>query len=194
MADPLTALMYAVQVMNFLRMLIIRVLRGREDSILDSAATHFEPSDESGHQSPSQSCPGDTIAISQGADQAVPEFFAEPPVLEAHSDCTEGARLSVGDVFSISSFKKLLPNGYGALPNAHEDKEAVAGDDLEAEEVLPQTEKNKTDQSNGSKLKKETNKLNNQNSSVFQVLAPVEKRLSNLSCINSWTERIEAWR
>lgn len=194
MADPLTALMYAVQVMNFLRMLIVRTLRGREDSILDSAATHLEPSDESGHQSPSQPCLGNTVTVFQVAEQAMPEFFAEPPVLETYSDFNEGAQFSDGDVFSLSHVKKLLPDGYGALLNAYEDKEAVAGDDLKAE-VLFHTEKNRSDQTNDSDLKKETDKLNNQNS-VFQVLAPlpIEKRLSNLSCINSWTERIEAWR
>lgn len=194
MADPLTALMYAVQVMNFLRMLILRTLRGREDSILDSAATHLEPPDESGHQSPSQPCLGNTLTVFQVAEQTVPEFFAEPPVLETYSDCNEGPHFSDGDVFSLSHVKKLLPNRYGVLLNAHEDKEAVAGNDLKTEVVI-QTDKNMTDLSNVPNLKKETNKLNNQNP-VFQVLAPVpvEKRLSNLSCINSWSERIEAWR
>ncbi|XP_038902710.1 rho GTPase-activating protein 1 [Benincasa hispida] len=194
MADPLTALMYAVQVMNFLRMLILRTLRGREDSILDSAATHLEPPDESGHQSPSQPCLGNTGTVFQVAEQTVPEFFAEPPVLEMYSDCIEGPDFSDGDVFSLSHVKKLLPNRYGDFLNAHEDKEAVAGNDMNAEVVI-QTDKNRTDLSNVQNLKKETNKLNNQNS-VFQVLAPVpvEKRLGNLSCINSWTERIEAWR
>lgn len=187
MADPLNALMYAVQVMNFLRMLIVRTLRGREDSILDSAATRLEPSDESGHQSPSQPCLGNTVTVFQASEQDVPDFLSAPPVLEAYSDGDEGAQLS--------HVKKLLLNGYGAFLNAHEDKETVEGNDLKAEEVVCHTEKNKTDQTNDSELKRETNKLNNQDS-VFRILAPVpvEKRLSNLSCINSWTERIEAWR
>ncbi|XP_022995074.1 rho GTPase-activating protein 1-like [Cucurbita maxima] len=187
MADPLNALMYAVQVMNFLRMLIVRTLRGREDSILDSAATRLEPSDESGHQSPSQPYLGNTVTVFQASEQDVPDFLSAPPVIEAYSDCNEGAQLS--------HVKKLLLNGYGDFLNAHEDKETVEGNDLKAEEVLCHTEKNKTDQTNDSALKRETNKLNNQNS-VFRILAPVpvEKRLSNLSCINSWTERIEAWR
>lgn len=49
MADPLTALMFAVQVMNFLKTLIERVLREREDSIVETAlAQGSEHSDESG--------------------------------------------------------------------------------------------------------------------------------------------------
>lgn len=36
MADPLTALMYAVQVMNFLKTLVVKTLREREESIVKS--------------------------------------------------------------------------------------------------------------------------------------------------------------
>ncbi|KAL8140926.1 hypothetical protein V2J09_006947 [Rumex salicifolius] len=55
MVDPLTALMYAVRVMNFLKTLIMKTLRKREDSQLNLVPTScVEPSDESGHQSPSQ--------------------------------------------------------------------------------------------------------------------------------------------
>ncbi|XP_030521182.1 rho GTPase-activating protein 1 [Rhodamnia argentea] len=53
MGDPLTALMYAVQVMNFLKTLIARMLREREDAIFKSPPTsHTEPPDDNGHQSP----------------------------------------------------------------------------------------------------------------------------------------------
>lgn len=56
MDDPLTALMYAVQVMNFLKMLIEKTLRERQDSVVEQAhVCPLEPSDESGNQSPSQS-------------------------------------------------------------------------------------------------------------------------------------------
>ncbi|CAH8362444.1 unnamed protein product [Eruca vesicaria subsp. sativa] len=67
MDDPLTALMYAVQVMNFLKMLIEKTLRERQDSVVEQ--THvcpLEPSDESsGHQSPSQSLAFDTTELSE---------------------------------------------------------------------------------------------------------------------------------
>ncbi|XP_065856692.1 rho GTPase-activating protein 4-like [Euphorbia lathyris] len=52
MSDPLTALMYAVQVMNFLKTLIVRTLREREESVIEPAPiSHLEPSDENGNQS-----------------------------------------------------------------------------------------------------------------------------------------------
>jgi hypothetical protein len=53
MADPLTALMYVVQVMNFLKMLIQRTLKNREESSLeDVLLPQKDPSDENGHQKP----------------------------------------------------------------------------------------------------------------------------------------------
>ncbi|CAH9148104.1 unnamed protein product, partial [Cuscuta epithymum] len=49
MGDPLTALMYAVQVMNFLRTLIEKKLRERKDSLAKTAPTSsIEPSGENG--------------------------------------------------------------------------------------------------------------------------------------------------
>ncbi|PWA58655.1 CRIB domain, Rho GTPase activation protein [Artemisia annua] len=47
MADPLTALMYAVQVMNFLKTLIVKTLREREDVIVEAVpASRFDHFDE----------------------------------------------------------------------------------------------------------------------------------------------------
>ncbi|CAA7061093.1 unnamed protein product [Microthlaspi erraticum] len=64
MDDPLTALMYAVQVMNFLKTLIEKTLRERQDTVIEEAHVFpLEPSDESGHQSPSQS-----LAIEQSEE------------------------------------------------------------------------------------------------------------------------------
>lgn len=66
MDDPLTALMYAVQVMNFLKTLIEKTLRERQDSVVEQAhVCPLQPSDESGHQSPSQSLAFNTIEQSE---------------------------------------------------------------------------------------------------------------------------------
>ncbi|CAO2839318.1 unnamed protein product [Amaranthus hypochondriacus] len=56
MADPLTALMHAVQVMNFLKTLIERTLKEREDSVLDSALDSYsrDPSGDNGCHTPLQ--------------------------------------------------------------------------------------------------------------------------------------------
>lgn len=56
MADPLTALMYAVQVMNFLRTLIERTLKEREDSAVEPMPPSIlGPEDDSGPHGPSLS-------------------------------------------------------------------------------------------------------------------------------------------
>ncbi|KAJ0826877.1 hypothetical protein HanRHA438_Chr17g0819241 [Helianthus annuus] len=54
MADPLTALMYAVQVMNFMKTLITKTLREREDAVIESSrGPPQEPSlDKNGDQGP----------------------------------------------------------------------------------------------------------------------------------------------
>lgn len=55
MADPLTALMYAVQVMNFLKTLVVKTLREREESIVKSnPASNLNSFDDDGHQNDSQ--------------------------------------------------------------------------------------------------------------------------------------------
>ncbi|KAJ0857600.1 putative Rho GTPase activation protein [Helianthus annuus] len=54
MADPLNALMYAVRVMNFLKTLILKTLRERQDSVAESsqASPRESPSDENSDQGP----------------------------------------------------------------------------------------------------------------------------------------------
>ncbi|XP_020110216.1 rho GTPase-activating protein 1-like [Ananas comosus] len=52
LADPFTALMYAVQVMNFLKLLILRALRGRKESNSEPSIPETKPWDETGHRNP----------------------------------------------------------------------------------------------------------------------------------------------
>lgn len=55
MADPLTALMYAVQVMNFLKTLVVKTLREREESIIKSnPVPNLNSFDDDGHHSNSE--------------------------------------------------------------------------------------------------------------------------------------------
>ncbi|BAT85878.1 hypothetical protein VIGAN_04347500 [Vigna angularis var. angularis] len=55
MADPLTALMYAVQVMNFLKTLVVKTLREREESIVKSnPGPNLNSFDDDGHHSNSE--------------------------------------------------------------------------------------------------------------------------------------------
>lgn len=55
MADPLTALMHAVQVMNFLKTLILRTLKGREEAILEQVQGLTSPEASEGDE-PDSDC------------------------------------------------------------------------------------------------------------------------------------------
>ncbi|KAG8093608.1 hypothetical protein GUJ93_ZPchr0012g19035 [Zizania palustris] len=79
MADPLTALMYAVQVMNFLKMLIQKTLKDREESNRDdSSLPQKDPSDENGHQTTSLSLDSHP---EEGSRR--PSFVSEEPLLHS---------------------------------------------------------------------------------------------------------------
>ena len=83
-ADPLTALMYAVQVMNFLKMLILKTLKARQESAIDDAPIfHSDPSDENGHHSPQ-------LPLEACSKEAVEQVFVpEEPILDGITQLPE---------------------------------------------------------------------------------------------------------
>ncbi|KAI6669814.1 hypothetical protein NL676_004699 [Syzygium grande] len=184
MADPLTALMYAVQVMNFLKMLIIRTLREREDSSVEPArASSLEPFDESGHQSPSQPCLGDTAQDNEESEQV---FAAEEPDTDGLSNSDEKASISEGelchheevmelDIFNCETEAKM----FGTI------KSGIQEDGRKAS----------FGQSSDTDFEKSPLTMD-LHQPAFQVTMPVEKSrvIGGLSRIDSRTEWIEAWR
>ncbi|GAB4859793.1 Rho GTPase-activating protein 1 [Ancistrocladus abbreviatus] len=181
MADPLTALMYAVQVMNFLKTLIMKTLREREDSLVDQAPRSFiEPSDESGHQSPSQPCLGDFLDDDgEETDNEETEPYStddEPVADSSHDSIQYDADESDESPFQLVPFKETptsLINGLALELHAHSFNCMIDG------------------QSSNSGSRKEPV------ISIGQLdPAPTEKAksMSNLSRISSRIERIEAWR
>ncbi|XP_022851412.1 rho GTPase-activating protein 5-like [Olea europaea var. sylvestris] len=84
MADPLTALMYAVQVMNFLKTLVEKTLRDREDSLIDPAPTsRMEHSDDNGHQDSSQLHLDNPVESNEDREET---YIAEDPNSDGASD------------------------------------------------------------------------------------------------------------
>ena len=69
MSDPLTALMHAVQVMNLLKMLILRTLRDREEVLLDPrpTSTCSEPPSGNGRDNALKEAAAPSITSNRGA-------------------------------------------------------------------------------------------------------------------------------
>ncbi|KAF8397911.1 hypothetical protein HHK36_016836 [Tetracentron sinense] len=181
MADPLTALMYAVQVMNFLKNLIIRTLREREDPAIEpTPASHLEPSDENGHHSPSQPCLEETV---EGNEKMEHVFIAEEPLSDNPPRPTQDDSTTDSGDHSFQTSVETLTNEM--------EVGVVNGPKAGVQAIIC---KSKTGQSSNLNLKKGPRKVNGQ--SLVRTAGPVEKSkgASIVSRINSRTERVEAWR
>ncbi|KAK1354570.1 Rho GTPase-activating protein 1 [Heracleum sosnowskyi] len=100
MADPLTALMYAVRVMNFLKALIAKTLQTREDSLKGPTWDKpLDPSEENEHQGPSLLFLEDANEENEEREKI---FIAEDPYLKSSSDSTRG-NIIINEVCSDSS-------------------------------------------------------------------------------------------
>jgi hypothetical protein len=195
MADPLTALMYAVQVMNFLKTLILRTLREREDSVVDSSpSSRLEPFDENGHESPSLSCAEGRE--NENENETIERaFMAEEPVVESSYNSSQNNFIAdEEDLSYATSVDKLIANGDHSCESATEvdlvndtySRRVKAG-------VQAGTRKNSAGQSSNSSLRKSPGKFSRQ-SSVLHLTPPTNKTRGISSFIESRSERIEAWR
>ena len=206
MADPLTALMYAVQVMNFLKTLIVKTLRDREDSVVEtSPETRLEPSDD-GHQSSSYLCLEESKEETNTGNEGEKVFVNEEPTLDSpcHSTQDESTTTRDGSQSFLSSIENIIPGGnrslvdscpcevvsqVSPLSNGHQD--GSTGQSGDAQKSTP---KSKTGQSSTSSLKKGSKKLSEQ--IIVQSARSTEKskKAGILGRINSRKELVEAWR
>lgn len=179
MADPLTALMHAVQVMNFLKTLIEKTLKERENSILDSALdsrnSSRDPSGGNGQQTPLHT---------------MFEEANEPDDEEAQAPISMNP--AVGDQLHLDqddcSIENVAPNGVNqSSPNIHRNDEESA-----------QESKTSSAKSEGAKACKTAKKGPRKGNGrpVVQLAKPAEKTKGTrlVSTVNPRTERIEAWR
>jgi len=164
MADPLTALMYAVQVMNFLKMLILRTLKEREESILEAALIcHSGPSDENGHYNPKfhvEACK--EVATEQ-------TFVREEPTLDGPTQTEDSStRNHATDTCQTSQENDLFVSG-------------------------PTTIQSKFRRKKSSNPKKGTRRSNGQSvRSTFQ--DEKSRGISIVNLMNSRAEQVKAWR
>ncbi|KAL4558315.1 hypothetical protein LXL04_036513 [Taraxacum kok-saghyz] len=98
MADPLTALMYAVQVMNFLKTLIVKTLREREDLIVEAGpASGFDHFDEN-NNGPHCSIWGTGDEVDDEMDKEDDrDFSIKEPTLEDDLSCKSQSQTDVGE-------------------------------------------------------------------------------------------------
>ncbi|KAL2511081.1 Rho GTPase-activating protein 1 [Abeliophyllum distichum] len=193
MADPLTALMYAVQVMNFLKTLIEKTLREREDSIVEPApVSHMEPSDDNGHQDSTQLHLDIPVESYEDREET---FIAEDPNSDGASDSNQVDNLTDAEYLSYSTSTEesdlsVSPAQIHGVSSGGEAKVMSA--------LQTQLEENhgrcKTGQSSASNPTKTEGKVSGQVVGMAMDTDNKIKGISNLSRINSMTERIEAWR
>ncbi|XP_047983934.1 rho GTPase-activating protein 5-like [Salvia hispanica] len=101
MTDPLTALIYAVQVIKFLKTLIEKTLREREDSIVEpSCVPHTEYSDDNGNQISSTRY-HDSLAESN--EETIEDFVAEDPGSDTDWETSQVENVSDEDYRSHST-------------------------------------------------------------------------------------------
>ncbi|XP_039059780.1 rho GTPase-activating protein 5-like isoform X2 [Hibiscus syriacus] len=195
MADPLTALMYAVQVMNFLKTLIIRTLREREDSVVDPTPVfHLEPFDENGDQIPSLSSIQDTENDSEEKELA---FLAEEPLNESFRNYSQNNEIpNTKDHSLMRTIDKLITDA--DHPNETEtfitETDAVVSNNLKPATLMIVGKTNNIGQSSNSCLKEPNKIIGLQSTLKMTNTADKTKGITNLSRIDSMIERIEAWR
>nr|GME10272.1 rho GTPase-activating protein 5-like [Ipomoea batatas] len=198
MADPLTALMYAVQVMNFLKILIERTLQDREECIIEAGpAPDLEPFDENGHHSTAHPTTQEENESDRDEEQNV------QPEKTSSDGATEEEAAASG---FLSSIENILPGGNGnnvrdddhpgeILNQSDETRDGSEGGNAVTTSVRVQSKprRAKSTQSSSSNPKKASNK---RIISELQAVKNAEKNkeVSILDRLNSQTERIEAWR
>ncbi|KAI3832627.1 hypothetical protein MKW98_002173 [Papaver atlanticum] len=199
MSDPLTALMYAVQVMNLLKALIMKVLREREDSLIQSApGSRLEPPGENDRH-------GSSLPFLEPEQNEETEhmFTSNEPGLESPQepidcgvDClqTSAEKADNGEngSFCENSACKPPPTQAESTLTGKPQETSINVRKVRTQE---KTCRNKTGQSSNVNLVKGPRKAIN-SQPVVKIAELVEKSrgASIVSRLNSRTERIEAWR
>jgi hypothetical protein len=191
MVDPLTALMYAVQVMNFLKMLIEKTLKDREESNLeDGSLPQKDPSDENGHHNP---CLPVDSHPEEGSRR--PSFFSEEPLLNSprHSpeDKPRKTNPAGGDSVPSGHTGDVLTDTEGSSSWSQPLPAASAAADASCTTTVNSL------QGKGSRSMNSRRTRKGKGQSGTPTVAPADKKsrgASIVSRLNSTVERIEAWR
>ncbi|OIT21915.1 PREDICTED: rho GTPase-activating protein 5-like [Nicotiana attenuata] len=191
MADPLTALMYAVQVMNFLRTLIERTLKEREDFLVEPASvSNLGRPDENGRQSPPQLSLESTNESDELTEQV---YTVEEPDSAKVSESNRVDNITDDEYLSYTTSSEESDDSVSCETPIHVNTMAREGCVTKGSNFEEDTQR--IGQSSDSNQTKDVLKIDLE-PTVVQSLGndSKSKGISNLSRINSMTERIEAWR
>nr|CBX25333.1 hypothetical_protein [Oryza brachyantha] len=185
MSDPLTALMYAVQVMNFLKMLIQKTLKGRQESNLeDKSLPHKDPSDESGHHKP---CLTLESLLQEGSTRS--SFVQEEPILNSPAHENGYKPIEASPVQRKTAASTMQTSEVQTITEGSSSCSQPSADPLCAEAVSSLQRKGSR-----SLNSRRTRKGKGQSETSAIPSAEKSKGASIVSRINSKIERIEAWR
>ena len=193
MADPLTALMYAVQVMNFLKTLVMKTLKEREESMVESSpASNPNSFDDDGHQSSSQLNLRDDSENRNGQIEDEKEYVAQEPVLESPShlvgDGLETENINpVGNRLLVDSCPCNFVSQVCSLTNGLLEGSFTG---------LKKGDQVYICKSKGLELSNLNTVKYSRKETELPVSRPTEKSQGTaiIQCINSRTELAEAWR
>lgn len=197
MLDPLTALMYAVQVMNFLKTLVVKTLREREEYVVEAGPMlKVEPSDEDGHHSTSRS----RNHLEESEEDK--EEADREPLLNQIMTCDPQveSRTCDGETHGfLTSVENIQSEDKGDEDHrAAEIPESIKDDGVECANAAATNRKaqprSRRVKSNPNDEKKASSKHAPRSVVHTDGTAEKNKDLSILSRVNSQKDRVEAWR
>lgn len=199
MADPLTALMYAVQVMNFLKTLILRTLKDREEFVVEAGpAPELEPFDENGHHSASQPIVQKSNEIEDEEEIVISKerpsnnaANSTPGEIEVENE-SHGLPSTIENVLQEHVLVDCLSE-ISNLPDNTKDQHEADNANLANGRTQPKIRRTKSVHSSSSSLKGSKKMIE---WPTVHVAGNLEKGkgVRIIDRLNSTTERVEAWR
>ncbi|CAI9780229.1 unnamed protein product [Fraxinus pennsylvanica] len=200
MSDPLTALMHAVQVMNFLKTLIEKTLREREDYVVDVAPVkQIEPADEDDHHGIGEPITRKAIEVSEDdqvnvTNEPLPNDAEDSSQAEFNSTSNEmpSCLSSVENIFPDGKERMVMTCPINMTNHVDSTKDRVGDGNTYVRIRQSQSKSRRTKMGQSSK--------NTAKKVIQPTVVPVSenseksKEISIVSLLNSQTERVEEWR
>ncbi|KAL8505105.1 hypothetical protein ACS0TY_016346 [Phlomoides rotata] len=183
MSDPLTALMYAVRVMNFLKTLVEKTLRQREDCLVESGPTmQLEPTDEDSHQTKR----ANELEEDEASDQDHEPEVAEEPAESRTDNISHGFLASIENILSDEKREK-------DINSLDHPKDLLESEDTNVGIKRTQSRSRRTKKDHVSKVNDAKKGSKKRTDVRVDETAEKKKDINVLSRVNSHSE-MEAWR